>query len=253
MYESFKNDWYDKQVCIKSQHPANTAEERQDGMAEKQGKSMVKTVCISLDGKNLIYDGLKALFHRSAVISPAGGAVSGEQALTLCRRNEHDAVLISAARPSLELVSLTQKLLKDRTGERIMIISESIQDNVLLMGVRTGILGYALTAIDFSELEFALQTVSQGKRYFCQASSSVIADHVTGGETDTGVTSRYSKLTDREKEVMVSLLRGLTVKEVADDLKISIKTVTTHKARIYRKFEIHSMLEFVKLGIDLGL
>jgi DNA-binding NarL/FixJ family response regulator len=222
-------------------------------MAEKQDNGMVKTVCISLDGKNLIYDGLTALFHSSTVISPAGGALDDDQALELCRRNNHDAVLISVSRPSLELVSLTQKLLKVRSSERIMVISESIQDNVLLMGVRTGILGYARMAIDFSELEFALQMVSRGKRYFCQTSSSIIADHVTGGVQDAGVTGRYSTLTDREKEVMIALLQGLSVKDVAEELKISVKTVTTHKARIYRKFQIHSMLEFVKLGVTLGL
>jgi DNA-binding NarL/FixJ family response regulator len=121
--------------------------------------------------------------------------------------------------------------------------------------LKAGAKGYLLKDGAFEELATAIRSVVANKVYLSPRIANVVVDDYvrrTPGQTD-GDASAFARLTPREREVLQLMAEGRATKEIAMDLKVSIKTVETHRRQIMEKLSIHSVAELTKYAIREGL
>lgn len=130
-------------------------------------------------------------------------------------------------------------------GVHILVVSQRIESVELQFLLKAGVKGFLSKRSAFGEFARAIRTVAAGQFYFCPESSSALASSV-------GVVAE-SPLSDRELEVLARAARGATVKEIAEALSISPKTVEKHRGSILRKLECRNILEALSRARELKL
>jgi len=133
----------------------------------------------------------------------------------------------------------------------VIILSMHANEEYVLQALRAGAAGYVLKDSGVSELELALKSVSRGETYLSPAvSKHVVADYVrrVGGESNS-----LEQLTPRQREILQLLAEGRSMKEIAQLLFISIKTVETHRAQLMERLDIHDVPGLVRYAIRIGL
>jgi DNA-binding NarL/FixJ family response regulator len=124
-------------------------------------------------------------------------------------------------------------------------------EEYVLQALRAGAMGYVLKDAGVGELELALRAVSRGEAYLSpMVSKHVVADYVrrVGSET-----SSLEQLTPRQREILQLLAEGRSMKEIAQLLHISVKTVETHRAQLMERLNIHDVAGLVRYAIRMGL
>ena len=120
--------------------------------------------------------------------------------------------------------------------------------------LRAGAAGYVLKGAAFAELLSAIATVMGGKNYISPAlSATVTDDYISRAQTGLGQQSELGRLSGREREVLQLIAEGRSSAEVAERLRISVRTVDTHRHNIMVKLEIHSIAGLTKFAIRHGL
>ena len=134
---------------------------------------------------------------------------------------------------------------------RVVILSMNSGADSVLSAMRAGAAGYLLKDVSPAELELALRSVARGQTYLCPAASRhVIAGYVQG----TGAAATpLERLTPRQREVLQLVAQGCTTKEIARQLKISVKTAETHRSQLMQELDIHDIAGLVRFAIRSGL
>jgi DNA-binding NarL/FixJ family response regulator len=149
-------------------------------------------------------------------------------------------------------IEATRRILGDGLNTRVIMLSMHADQRYVNEALRAGALGYVLKDSAIGELLAAIRTVARGQRYL----SGALADRVIGeyihlsGERSP---SAFSTLSPRERQVLQLLAEGKSTKEMAAQLKVSVKTVETHRKQIMDKLDIHSVAELTKYAIREGL
>ncbi|MEJ0033709.1 MAG: response regulator transcription factor [Bacteroidota bacterium] len=115
--------------------------------------------------------------------------------------------------------------------------------------LKAGADGYLLKNIDRVELEKAIHTVYEGGKYFSPAITAILADTVANPSSSP----EASEITPREKEVLTLVADGHSTKQIADQLKISIRTVETHRINMLKKMGVNNSAELIRKAFELGL
>jgi DNA-binding NarL/FixJ family response regulator len=154
--------------------------------------------------------------------------------------------------PDLNGIEATQKIVSHEPAPKVIALSMHSDKRFVTQMLRAGASGYLLKDCVLEELASAIRTVAAKKVYL----SPAIADLVTEGlihpeaSTDSGV---CSPLTSREREVLQLLAEGHGTKEIAGMIKVSVKTVETHRQNIMSKLGLHTIAELTKYAIREGL
>jgi len=145
----------------------------------------------------------------------------------------------------------TARITKDFPAVRVIILSMHTNEEYVLQALRAGAVGYLLKESGTAELELAVWAVARGETYLSPAVSKyVIADYVrrVGGEPNS-----LARLTPRQREVLQLIAEGHTTQEIAHTLKISVKTVETHRSQLMERLQIHDIAGLVRYAIRVGL
>lgn len=204
---------------------------------------------ILIDDHFLVRAGLREIFASIKGIQVIGEASTGKEGIEEVRRLSPDLVLLDLKLPDMDGLSLTQTLLNKNPDIKILILSSIIQDLTVLRLLEAGAQGYVSKSASAEELLLAIKTVQSGQRFISPKLASRLALTKVNPDKDLA----FAKITDRERQVMEQMIRGIPVKEIANQLNINHKTVHSYRDRIFEKLGVNSDVDVTLLAIYHGL
>ena len=217
-----------------------------------RGGAAIMIRILIADDHKIIVDGLRSLLEKNGALKVVGQASDGLTAVRLAAAIAPDLVIMDISLPGLNGIDATRRILEANPRTKVIALSMHKDGRYIAEALKSGAAGYLLKESAFDELTAAIRTVMKGQAYLSASITDlVIKDYIHHLEkTASGV---FSVLTRREREVLQSLSEGLSTKEIAARLRVSVKTVETYRAQIMEKLDIHSVAELTKYAIREGI
>lgn len=201
-----------------------------------------------VDDHPLYREGLAMALTTMAGVEVVGQAGDGESAVDLADRLRPDVVVMDLHLPGMSGVEATRRIVAALPTTGVLVLTMLEGDDSLFAAMRAGARGYLLKGADRAEIERAVRTVASGEVVFSAGvTDSVVAWFRTGGE------SPFPELTEREREVLDLVARGLTNAEIASRLVVSDKTVRNHVSNVFAKLHVTTRAGAVARARDAGL
>lgn len=179
-----------------------------------------------------------------------GEAADGREALGKAHLLRPDVVLMDIDMPQMNGMAVTDALRRELPLVKVIILSMYSNTEFVMRIIQAGARGFVLKEAATDELVHAIEAVHAGQTHFSPEVARVALNHVVRG---SGETAPVSKLTNREREVLVQIAEGLSNKEIASLLTIGVRTVETHRERIMRKLDIHTIAGLTRFAIAQGM
>jgi DNA-binding NarL/FixJ family response regulator len=195
------------------------------------------------DDHKLVREGLKQILGAAADVEVAGEAATGDEALALAKANDYDLALLDMSMPGLAGIDLIKRLKIEKPSLRLLVLSMHGEQQYAARALKAGASGYLTKDSAAEQLLGAIRKVAAGGVHISEAAAASL---VAGGGTQ-------APLSDREFEVLRLLAAGHGPTEIADRLNISVKTVSTHKARVLEKLGLGSTAELVRYALENNL
>lgn len=207
---------------------------------------------ILVDDHELVRQGLRALLEKRPEFEVLDEAGDGQRAIELVKELNPDVVVIDVEMPGFNGIEAARRISELGVKTKILALSMHTERQYVSEIMAAGASGYILKKSAIEELETAIKRIYAGKMY-CSPSliSLVMEDYADRLSREKD--SELAKLTPREIEVLRLITGGLNTKEVAYELKLSIKTIETYRLQIMRKLKINNIVELVKYAIREGL
>jgi DNA-binding NarL/FixJ family response regulator len=205
------------------------------------------------DDQALVRAGFRKLLE-SAHIDVVGEAADGREAVDEARRLRPSVVLMDIRMPRLDGIEATRRLTADAEGIRVLILTTFGLDDYVYEALRAGASGFMLKDAPPEELLAAIEVVARGDALIAPAvTRSVIEEFVRRSPSPSPPAPALDGLTDREREVLELLARGLSNAEIAERLVVSAGTVKTHVAHVLGKLGLRDRVQAVILAYESGL
>jgi DNA-binding NarL/FixJ family response regulator len=214
-----------------------------------------KKSILIVDDHPLVREGLKVIIGRSSNFEVVGEAGAAREGFRMAEELKPDLMLLDISLPDESGLELTRRIRSALPKARILIISMHSKIDYITEAFKAGATGYMAKESAAEKLLTALESVAAGEHYLdSPISHSVIEKLIKSPEKDTEITNgSYRRLTPREQEIMRMLAKDLHVKEIADKLFISPKTVENHRSNIMQKLGLHSAIELARYAAKIGL
>jgi len=193
----------------------------------------------------LFREGLRAVLREHARLEVVGEAAQGREAVEAALRLRPDVVLMDIEMPEMSGLEATRRIVEAGPGVKVLVLTLYDDEEVIASCLDAGASGYVLKDGPAAQLVYAIEAVQQGKRYLSPGALTKVVEYGRSKPTRTA----YDLLTGREREVLKLLADGLTTKEIAAQLQVSVKTVDAHKTSLMGKLDIHDRTELVKYAI----
>jgi DNA-binding NarL/FixJ family response regulator len=207
------------------------------------------------DDHALLRQGIIALLQKVDGITIIGEMASGEEAVNFASEHTPDVFLLDIVMAGMTGIEATRWIKEQAPQVKIILISSEVSKDFISAGIKSGIDGYLNKNVDQKTLIAAIHTVIKGERYFSpEVTALVFQDFFMKEKDGKGLPpKKKTGLSKREEEVLVLIANGKSLKEIAEDLFISIKTVETHKLHIQDKLGLTNTAQLVKYAIEKGL
>lgn len=202
------------------------------------------------DDHALIRAGIRALLENLPDVQVVGEAGSGEEVMVLVEKTHPTLVLMDITMPGINGIESTRRLLQQYPDTKVIILSMHLEHQYALRALQAGAKGYLLKGARAPELELAISSVARGDTYLSPAVSSLIVEKVVSGSTEP---SPLEQLTPRQREILRLIAEGMTSKEIALKLGVSVKTVKTHRSDMMSQLGIHDIAGLVRFAVQVGL
>jgi len=214
-----------------------------------------KTILI-VDDHPLVREGLKVIIERSSKFEVVGETGEAREGLRMAEGLKPDLVLLDISLPDESGLELARRIRSNLPDIRILVISMHAGIDYVAQAFKAGATGYMVKDSAAARLQNALESVAKGDYYLDSSLSPQVVEKLI--RTPENETTRikdipYRSLTPREQEIMPMLAKDLSVKEIADRLFISPKTVENHRTNIMNKLGLHSSIELARYAARLGL
>jgi DNA-binding NarL/FixJ family response regulator len=201
------------------------------------------------DDHALMREGLKQLFALGNVISVVAEASSGTQVFDILRKTEVDLVLLDISMPGISGPNLINHIRQQEKSPRILVLSMHNELQVARSALSAGASGYLTKDSDPETLIAAIVKVAGGGQFM----DSRLAEQMAFDVGHATQKLPHALLSNREFEIFDRLVRGRSVNEIAEELVISNKTVSTHKARLMQKMRCDNNAQLVRYAISHSL
>ena len=189
------------------------------------------------DDHSLLREGLKKIVKDIPAVTAVDEAADGREALTRIRENDYDLLILDISMPSLSGLDVLQSMKDSGIECRSLILSLHPEDVYASRAFKLGSVGYISKSASFEEIRAAVLKVTAGGRYV----SAQLAEQLAFNEKESKMP--HETLSDREFQVMILLAEGKGLSEIADQICISDKTVSTYRTRIMKKMNMQSNAE----------
>lgn len=204
------------------------------------------------EDSQLMRDGLAALLRQEPGMELVGQAADGAECVELARTARPDVVIMDLAMPRLNGIEATIRILDESPGTRVICLSVHDEQKLVSAVIDAGAVGYLLKDCAFDELAKAVHTVMGQQVYISPAIAAVlVADY--RARREGADESAFTRLTAREREIVQLLAEGHTTRQISSQLKVSPKTVATHREHAMAKLNISSIAQLTRYAISEGL
>ena len=200
-----------------------------------------------VDDQRLFTKGISGLVDMLPGVEVVGVAYDGEEAITLCRKEEPDVVLMDISMPKMDGISATREIKALLPQTAVVILTGHEEDEHVFEGIKAGAQGYLLKDSEPEDLSRAIHTVFAGDTIIAPDLAQKMLNTFEGGA------HLAPPLTERELEVIKALAQGMSDRQIARSLGISEKTVRNHTSNIYRKLHIFDRTQAVIYAVREGV
>jgi len=201
------------------------------------------------DDHVIVREGLKQIVAETSDIVVAGEAGNGHEALNNILKNNYDVVILDISMPGINGLDVLKQLKSQKPKIPVLILSIHPEEHYAVRSLKAGASGYLTKESAPNELILAIRKISAGGKYV----SSSLAEKLAFGLEVNAKKALYETLSDREYQVMCMIASGNTVKEIAEKLFLSPKTISTYRSRILGKTNMKHSAELTSYAIKLGL
>ncbi len=198
-----------------------------------------------VDDHSIVRQGLKNLIELEVGLQVTGEAASGIEALKLVRTNQYDIMVLDISMPDKNGVDTLHDLKHIAPNLPVLILSGFAEEQYALNLMRSGCKGYLAKDADSDEIIKAIKMIANGKRYI----SSELAELMSNELSHPSEKLLHEMLSEREFQVFFKLAGGLSPTEIAAELNISIKTVSTYRTRILEKMSLKTNADLTYYAI----
>jgi RNA polymerase sigma factor (sigma-70 family) len=187
-------------------------------------------------------------------IEIVGEAADGIEALEKIKLLKPNIVLLDLTMPKMSGIEVAKVITEKYQNVKTIIFSMHNNQEYMISSVENGAMGYLLKDTSKEEILKAINTVSEGKKYFPSSVSATIIDGLLLKRDEAKpnnkiMNSSFSKLSKKEKEILRFVSEGLSSKEIAEKLGLSIRTVSNHRANIIKKTEVKNTADLIKQAV----
>jgi DNA-binding NarL/FixJ family response regulator len=209
------------------------------------------------DDEQLVRSGLRLILETEDDIEVVGEAGDGADAVTLTRRLDPDVVLMDVQMPVMNGIEATREIvaLGREESSRVVILTTFDLDEYVYEALKAGASGFLLKRTPAEDLVTGVRVVAQGEALLAPSVTQRLIENFRSRPDTTAArdASELDDLTDREREVLVLVARGMTNGDIATHLFLSEGTVKTHVKRIFSKLGLHDRAQAVILAYEVGL
>src|SRR5438067_7040391 len=206
--------------------------------------------CLVVDDHTLFRDGIRRLLDSEPDVQVTGEACDAVEALEKVRELKPDVVLMDIGMPGMSSFEAARVIERNHPGTRLIFLTMYEDEEYLLQCLDVGASGYVLKDAPPLKLINAVREVYQGRKYLSpQVVEKLVDDFRSRSHGSQGI-ARSSTLTPREREVVKMIAEGNSVKEIANLLGLSVKTIEAHKFNLMRKLNIHNKAQLVTYAIQ---
>ena len=202
-----------------------------------------------VDDHQLVRTGIRRLLDDIHDIQVVAEAASGEEALVLVRQDPPDVILMDVSMPGIGGLETTRRLKATHPHIPVVIVTVHTDDPFPNSLIKAGAMGYLHKGCSVTEINRAIHEVHAGQRYL----SSDIAQSLALTLLNGGNSSPFDQLSAREMQVLNMMSRGNKVGEIATQLTLSPKTISTYRRRIFDKLSVHNDTELTRLAMNYGM
>jgi len=197
------------------------------------------------DDHPIVRKGLKDIIKETSDMAVTAEASSGEEVLGKALKNDLDVVVLDISMPGMSWVDILKRIKKERPELSVLVLSMFPEEQYAVQVFRAGASGYLTKQSTPDELLEAIRKVSKKRKYISASLAEKLAFDL---ENDTQGPP-HETLSNREYEVMCLIASGNTVKEIAEKLDLSVKTISTYRSRILEKMSMRNNAELTYYAI----
>ena len=198
------------------------------------------------DDHAVVRRGLKQIVADEPDMAVLGEAQTAQETLDLVRKEDWDVVVLDISMPGRGGVDVLKELRQTRPGIAVLILSMHPEDQFAVRCLKAGAAGYMTKESASEELVAAIRKVVGGGKYVSQS----LAEKLACGLERDAEGPLHQSLSDREYQVLCLIASGKTVNEIAGELSLSIKTISTYRARILEKMEMRTNAKLIRYAIE---
>ena len=201
------------------------------------------------DDHKIFREGLREIINKTSDIRVIDEAKSGNEVLSKVEENNYDVILLDISMPGRSGLDILKQLRREKPHIQVLILSMYSEEEFAVRAMRTGAAGYLVKDTASKDLIEAIRKVSMGLKYVTPSLAEKLAIDIDMGNEKP----IHAKLSNREYEVMCMISSGKKNKEIAEEILVSPKTVSSYKKRILDKMGMKTNAQLTEYAIRNGL
>jgi len=198
------------------------------------------------DDHTIVREGLKQLLLANDQFAVVGEATNGHEVMQRARELDFDVLLLDMSMPGKSGMELIKQVKSEKPKLRVLVLSMHEEQQYAVRAIKAGASGYLTKDSASTQLVAALRKVAGGGAFI----SAEVAEQLALGAMPASDRPPHTTLSDREYQVFQLLVAGNAVGDIAEQLNLSIKTISTHKARLLQKMGMSNQMELVRYAIS---
>ena len=201
------------------------------------------------DDHPIVRRGLRQILEENSSVSNVDEAETGREALEKVKKGKFDIILLDISMPGMSGLETLEEIKRLKPSLPVLILTIYPEEEYAVRALKTGASGYLTKKSAPDELITAIRKLARGERYISPSLAEFLATHLTG-ETEK---PHHESLSNREFQVMRMIASGKSLKEIAGDMSLSPKTISTFRTRILQKLDLKSNAELIQYALKHGL
>jgi len=205
------------------------------------------------DDQTLVRTGFRMILEAEGDLRVVAEAKDGDEAVQAARRCHPDVVLMDIRMPRLDGLEATRRILEAGGGTRVLMLTTFDLDEYVFDALRAGASGFLLKDVPPEQLVAGIRSVASGEALLAPTVTRRLIETFVEAGTRPPPPAQLNDLTEREREVLALIARGMSNAEIARELVVSGTTVKTHVARVLSKLGVRDRVQAVVLAYEAGV